>query len=74
VNPNFPEGGEMSQYLDEMNIGDLIQVQGPTGNLEYQGQGKFAIKDDVLSPPQTIQVKRLSMIAGNFLRNKILIF
>ena len=26
--PAFPEGGKMSQYLDQMKIGDEIEVRG----------------------------------------------
>ena len=29
--PRFPDGGKLSQYLDDMKIGETIDVQGPTG-------------------------------------------
>ncbi|XP_019332630.1 NADH-cytochrome b5 reductase 2 isoform X2 [Alligator mississippiensis] len=39
VNPKFPEGGKMSQYLNSMNIGDTIDFRGPNGLLVYKGPG-----------------------------------
>lgn len=39
VNPKFPEGGKMSQYLDDMKIGDIIDFRGPNGLLVYKGSG-----------------------------------
>lgn len=64
VHPKFPDGGKMSQYLENMNIGDPIDVRGPSGNLIYNGNGEFAIRKDKKSQPRTITVKRVSMIAG----------
>ncbi|CAO2601444.1 NADH-cytochrome b5 reductase 3 [Lemmus lemmus] len=32
----FPAGGKMSQYLENMNIGDTIEFRGPNGLLVYQ--------------------------------------
>ncbi|KAF5918822.1 hypothetical protein HPG69_005860 [Diceros bicornis minor] len=37
--PNHPEGGKMTQYLENMKIGDTILIRGPTGRLFYHGQG-----------------------------------
>lgn len=39
VNPQFPDGGKMSQYLNDMKIGDYIDVRGPNGLLVYEGRG-----------------------------------
>ena len=39
VNPKFPEGGKMSQYLNSMELGDFIDVRGPNGLLVYDGKG-----------------------------------
>lgn len=39
VNPKFPDGGKMSQYLNDMKIGDYIDVRGPNGLLVYEGRG-----------------------------------
>ena len=54
----------MSQYLENMKIGDTIDVRGPSGHLVYNGNGKFAIRKDKKSEPKMISVKRVSMIAG----------
>ena len=54
----------MSQYLENMKIGDTIDVRGPSGNLVYNGNGEFAIRKDKKSEPKTMSVKRVSMIAG----------
>ncbi|OWK17701.1 hypothetical protein Celaphus_00009106 [Cervus elaphus hippelaphus] len=39
VHPNHPEGGKMTQYLENMKIGDTILFQGPSGCLFYHGSG-----------------------------------
>ncbi|KAG9342314.1 hypothetical protein JZ751_016816 [Albula glossodonta] len=64
VNPKFPEGGKMSQYLEGLRIGDTIDFRGPSGLLVYQGKGKFAIKPDKKSEPVIKTAKHVGMIAG----------
>uniref|UniRef100_A0A8C2U9W4 NADH-cytochrome b5 reductase n=1 Tax=Coturnix japonica TaxID=93934 RepID=A0A8C2U9W4_COTJA len=64
VNPKFPEGGKMSQYLDNMKIGDVIDFRGPNGLLVYKGSGTFLIKPDKKSEAQKKFAKHLGMIAG----------
>ena len=64
VHPKFPDGGKMSQYLENMEIGDTIDVRGPSGLLVYQGNGTFAIKPDKKSSPKTVKATKVSMIAG----------
>ncbi|XP_029812469.1 NADH-cytochrome b5 reductase 2 isoform X2 [Suricata suricatta] len=39
VHPNYPEGGKMTQYLENMRIGDTILFRGPTGRLFYHEPG-----------------------------------
>ena len=39
VHPKFPDGGKMTQYLENMDIGDYIDVRGPNGLLKYAGRG-----------------------------------
>ena len=67
VHPKFPEGGKMSQHLDNMKIGETIDVRGPSGLLVYKGCGSFAIRPDKKSEPKTKNAKRVSMIAGGVL-------
>ncbi|XP_036376180.1 NADH-cytochrome b5 reductase 3 [Megalops cyprinoides] len=64
VNPKFPEGGKMSQYLESLRIGDTIDFRGPSGLLVYKGRGKFAIKPDKKSEPVIKTAKHVGMIAG----------
>ncbi|VDQ10422.1 unnamed protein product [Trichobilharzia regenti] len=37
VNPRYPNGGVMSQYVANVPINGYIDVRGPSGNLEYKG-------------------------------------
>lgn len=39
VHPKFPEGGRMSQYLNSLKIGDVVEFRGPSGLLTYTGKG-----------------------------------
>uniref|UniRef100_A0A8C3NSK2 NADH-cytochrome b5 reductase n=1 Tax=Cyanoderma ruficeps TaxID=181631 RepID=A0A8C3NSK2_9PASS len=64
VNPKFPEGGKMSQYLDNMKIGDTIDFRGPNGLLVYKGTGTFLIKPNKKSEAEKKFAKHLGMIAG----------
>lgn len=64
VHPKFPDGGKMSQYLNDMKIGDTIDVRGPSGLLVYNGHGEFAIRKDKKSEPKVSSYKKISMIAG----------
>ncbi|XP_035257930.1 NADH-cytochrome b5 reductase 3 [Anguilla anguilla] len=64
VNPKFPEGGKMSQYLEGLRIGDTIDFRGPSGLLIYEGNGKFAVKPDKKSEPVIKTAKHVGMIAG----------
>lgn len=42
VHPRFPLGGMMSQFLDNMKVGQTIDVSGPFGLFNYQGKGSFS--------------------------------
>lgn len=64
THPKFPAGGKMSQYLDDMKIGDKISFRGPSGRLQYLGNGNFSIKKLRKDPPKTVNAKRVNMIAG----------
>lgn len=54
----------MSQYLENMKINDTIDVRGPSGRLQYTGNGNFLIKKMRKDPPVKVAVKKLNMIAG----------
>ena len=47
-----------------MNIGDTIDVRGPSGLLVYKGQGEFGIKPDKKTSAKSVKAKKVSMIAG----------
>jgi cytochrome-b5 reductase len=64
VHPKFPAGGKMTQYLDQMELGDKIAFRGPSGKLQYLGNGKLSIKKLRKDPPQIVSVKKINMIAG----------
>ena len=48
----------MSQYLEQMKLGDSIEVKGPLGHFIYDGRGKYRNS----AKPGTARV--MSMIAG----------
>lgn len=64
THPNYPDGGKMSQYLNDMKIGDTIDFRGPNGLLVYNGHGKFAIRPDKKSEPKLRKFRHVGMIAG----------
>lgn len=37
VHPKFPAGGKMSQYLNSLEIGETVDIQGPSGKVGRQG-------------------------------------
>jgi NAD(P)H-flavin reductase len=42
TNPQFPDGGVVSQYLESMSIGEKISVKGPTGGFTFCGTGQYS--------------------------------
>jgi len=58
VAPRFPDGGVMTQYLESLEAGAEMLMEGPKGRLEYQGFGKFNITR------QIIQKRNIGMVAG----------
>lgn len=63
-NEKFPNGGKLSQHLDSLNIGDMIDIKGPKGHMEYLGNdGNFWTKP-IGKPKVTKESKKFIMIAG----------
>ncbi|AAF08556.1 Nitrate reductase [NADH] 1 [Arabidopsis thaliana] len=58
VHPRFPNGGLMSQHLDSLPIGSMIDIKGPLGHIEYKGKGNFLVS----GKPKF--AKKLAMLAG----------
>lgn len=61
MHPKFPEGGKLSQYLENMKIGDTIDFRGPSGRLIYKGQGKVTIKLLRKEPPVEYNIKKANI-------------
>lgn len=64
VHPKYPDGGKMSQYLDLLEVGDTVDIRGPSGKLTYLGRGKFSIKENNKDPVQVRRAKNVGLIAG----------
>lgn len=58
VHPKFPRGGLLSQYLDLLPLGSVLDVKGPLGHIEYTGRGNFLVH----GKPKF--AKKLAMLAG----------
>lgn len=61
--------GKMSQHLDKMQVGESIDVRGPTGALEYKGSGEFKILRRLALPATGTELRishatHVGMIAG----------
>ncbi|XP_010670929.2 nitrate reductase [NADH] [Beta vulgaris subsp. vulgaris] len=56
--PKFPNGGIMSQHLDSLELGSIVEVKGPLGHIEYLGKGNFTVHG------KAKYAKKLAMIAG----------
>lgn len=54
----------MTQYLESLNIGDTIEIRGPSGRLQYLDNGKFSIKKLRKDPPVIITAKNVGLISG----------
>lgn len=58
VHPRFPDGGLMSQYINDLKVGDNLDVRGPTGLITYHGEGSFTVNG------KKVAVKNIGLIAG----------
>ncbi|XP_048331677.2 nitrate reductase [NADH] [Ziziphus jujuba] len=58
VHPKFPNGGAMSQYLDSLPLGSVLDIKGPLGHIEYTGSGNFSVGGKAKF------AKKLAMLAG----------
>jgi cytochrome-b5 reductase len=41
VSKIFPNGGKFSQYMESLSVGDMLQIQGPFGRIEYLGRSQW---------------------------------
>ena len=61
--PKFPKGGSMSQHLDDLKIGQTINIKGPKGHVEYLHYGKLKVKP-LGKPLQTRYAQSICLLAG----------
>ena len=54
----FPNGGKLSPYLESLNVGDVVDVQGPYGKFDYEGNGV------IVTGGKKAEYKRIFFIAG----------
>jgi len=54
----FPNGGKMSQYVDSLKIGDMMDFRGPVGEFEYIANGKFLLDGEECNST------KFNMVAG----------
>lgn len=54
----FPLGGVLTQHLESLEIGDTIDVKGPTGHIHYTGRGNFTVNGKPRS------CRKIAMLAG----------
>jgi cytochrome-b5 reductase len=61
-NEKFPQGGQMSQLLESLSLGDFVDVKGPVGKCYYSAPSQLTLLrgDEV----QTRQAPSIAMIAG----------
>lgn len=64
VNDRFPDGGKMTQHVDNMEIGDIIPVSGPIGRMTYRGNGSFTMVNKKTKEKRTSSYRKVGMIAG----------
>ncbi|VDN97353.1 unnamed protein product [Rodentolepis nana] len=61
VNPKFPAGGKMSQYLETLSAGDCVDVGGPFVRIHYLGDGDFEIMGEQV---RKLKANYINMICG----------
>ncbi len=50
VHPKFPDGGKMSQHLNNLPIGGTVDIRGPAGHITYKGRGQFSLQKTKSAP------------------------
>lgn len=62
----FPAGGKMTQYINNLKIGETLDFTGPKGRIIYKRDGNFILKGEKQhDPPRFVSgIKNIGMIAG----------
>lgn len=55
---DYPEGGALTRYLNEVNVGDFVDAKGPAGEIKYDGRGALWVHG------RKKKVQRITMLAG----------
>ena len=65
VDPNFPKGGIVTQWINNLSIGSEVLMRGPIGRLFYYGDGLFKMgsKDKPVTWKEK-QYNKIGMLAG----------
>jgi NAD(P)H-flavin reductase len=61
-----PEGGKLTQWLDQVPIGTEVNMRGPRGRFYYYGNGDFHLASKKVKPItwRKKQYKKVAMICG----------
>jgi cytochrome-b5 reductase len=39
----FPHGGKLTPYIEKLEVGDKVHLEGPFGSFGYEGNGKVIL-------------------------------
>jgi len=59
-NEQYPKGGKLSQFMETLKVGDMVEFKGPVGKYRYMGNGVIHYTGD--NKEKTY--KHIGMIAG----------
>lgn len=54
----FPNGGFLTQWMEKLNVGDNVTMEGPVGRVTYTGNGTWKVQKD------TRQKTKIGLVAG----------
>lgn len=63
-NLEFPQGGEFSQFVDNMKDGDLVDVTAVAGDIYYLGDSQFMVRNPQTNTMEKKKFKKVGMIAA----------
>lgn len=65
-NDRFPTGGVMTQYINNLKLGESLDFTGPKGRIIYQRKGNFLIRGEKKGqePTRVTGIKNIGLIAG----------
>ena len=63
-NMKYPQGGSFTQYVDEMQEGQFLQVTGVAGDIYYTGNSRFMIRNAESGEMEERFIDKVGMIAA----------